>query len=74
MLFVVGFEPTSDHTTTTLSTSNHYSTSSLGGSGLVDKVVSVGSDRRPHLGLNPTTYDLDNLPFVEWLKVTYILP
>ncbi|MPC37686.1 hypothetical protein E2C01_031175 [Portunus trituberculatus] len=32
----------------------------------------MGSDRCPCIGLNPTTYHLDTLPFVEWFKVTHM--
>ncbi|MPC79200.1 hypothetical protein E2C01_073715 [Portunus trituberculatus] len=42
-----------------------------GGYGVVDKVVSVGSIRRPRVGSNPTTYRFEAMPFVEWFKVTY---
>ncbi|MPD03209.1 hypothetical protein E2C01_098834 [Portunus trituberculatus] len=36
----------------------------------MDKVVSIGSGRRPRVGLNLTTYHFF-VPFVEWFKVTY---
>ncbi|MPC88525.1 hypothetical protein E2C01_083431 [Portunus trituberculatus] len=44
------------------------------GGGVVDKVVSVGSDRRPRIGSNPTTYRFEAMPFVERFKVTYKSP
>ncbi|MPC99066.1 hypothetical protein E2C01_094461 [Portunus trituberculatus] len=34
--------------------------------------MSVGSGRRPRVGLNPTTYRFEAMPFVEWFKVTYM--
>ncbi|MPC08953.1 Sodium channel protein 60E [Portunus trituberculatus] len=45
-----------------------------GGDAIVDKVVSVGSDRRPCVGSNPTTYRFEAVPFVKWFKVTYMSP
>ncbi|MPC60823.1 hypothetical protein E2C01_054880 [Portunus trituberculatus] len=43
--------------------------------GVVDKVVVVvGSGRRPCVGSNSTKYGLEPLPFVEWLKVSYMSP
>ncbi|MPC26142.1 hypothetical protein E2C01_019274 [Portunus trituberculatus] len=33
----------------------------MGGSGIVDKVVSVGSGRRPCIGLNPTICRLETV-------------
>ncbi|MPC28073.1 hypothetical protein E2C01_021267 [Portunus trituberculatus] len=30
----------------------------------------MGSGRRPHVGLNPTTYRFEAMPLVEWFKVT----
>ncbi|MPC23351.1 hypothetical protein E2C01_016394 [Portunus trituberculatus] len=41
---------------------------------MVDKVVSVGSGRRPRVGLNLTTHCFEAMPFVDWFKVTYISP
>ncbi|MPD05253.1 hypothetical protein E2C01_100985 [Portunus trituberculatus] len=35
-------------------------------------VVRVGSGRCPHVGLNPTTYHFETVPFVEWFKITYM--
>ncbi|MPC36345.1 hypothetical protein E2C01_029800 [Portunus trituberculatus] len=32
----------------------------------------MGSGRRPCLGLNPMTYHLETLSFVEWFKVIYM--
>ncbi|MPD05031.1 hypothetical protein E2C01_100751 [Portunus trituberculatus] len=40
----------------------------MGGGSVVDKVVSVGSGRRPGVGLNPTTYRFEAMPFVEWFR------
>ncbi|MPC99639.1 hypothetical protein E2C01_095065 [Portunus trituberculatus] len=45
-----------------------------GGSGIVDKGVSVGTGRHPHVGSNPTTYHFEAMAFVEWFKVTYMSP
>ncbi|MPC35468.1 hypothetical protein E2C01_028891 [Portunus trituberculatus] len=36
-----------------------------GGGGVVDKVVSVGSGRRPRVGSNPTTYRFETMAFIE---------
>ncbi|MPC55502.1 hypothetical protein E2C01_049439 [Portunus trituberculatus] len=36
--------------------------------------MSVGLDGRPPIGSNPTTYQLDTLPFVNCFKVTYMSP
>ncbi|MPC26541.1 hypothetical protein E2C01_019685 [Portunus trituberculatus] len=36
-----------------------------GGSGVVDKVVSMESGRRLCVGLNPTTYGFEAMPFVK---------
>ncbi|MPC60198.1 hypothetical protein E2C01_054236 [Portunus trituberculatus] len=38
-----------------------------GSGGVVDKVVRVGSGRRPRIGSNPTTYRFDAMPFVEFI-------
>ncbi|MPD06437.1 hypothetical protein E2C01_102251 [Portunus trituberculatus] len=42
---------------------------SKGGDGVVDKMVSVGSGRRPRVDSNPTTYHLETL---KYLHVTMI--
>ncbi|MPC49174.1 hypothetical protein E2C01_042968 [Portunus trituberculatus] len=42
--------------------------------GVVDKVVSMGSGRRPCVGSNLTAYRLEAMPFVKWFKVTYMSP
>ncbi|MPD02980.1 hypothetical protein E2C01_098593 [Portunus trituberculatus] len=34
----------------------------------------MGLSRRPHVGLNPTMYHFETMPFVEWFKVTYMSP
>ncbi|MPC72037.1 hypothetical protein E2C01_066330 [Portunus trituberculatus] len=39
-----------------------------GGGEVVDKVVSLGSARRPLLGSNPTQYRFEAMPFVEWFS------
>ncbi|MPC50710.1 hypothetical protein E2C01_044539 [Portunus trituberculatus] len=46
----------------------------MGGGGIVDKVVSMGSGRCPHVGLNTTKYGLETKPFVKWFKMTYMSP
>ncbi|MPC55177.1 Single-stranded DNA-binding protein, mitochondrial [Portunus trituberculatus] len=49
----------------------HYATASLCKcSGVVDKMVSMGSGSHPHIGSNPTTYRFEAMSFVEWFKVT----
>ncbi|MPC87472.1 hypothetical protein E2C01_082334 [Portunus trituberculatus] len=45
-----------------------------GGGGVVDKVVSVGSGRRPRVGSNLTTYRFEAMPSVEWFRITYMSP
>ncbi|MPC73330.1 hypothetical protein E2C01_067654 [Portunus trituberculatus] len=42
----------------------------MGGGGVVDKVVSVRSGRRPQVGSNPTTYRFEAMPFVEQFKTS----
>ncbi|MPC33563.1 hypothetical protein E2C01_026918 [Portunus trituberculatus] len=44
-----------------------------GGGGVVDKVVSMGSLRRPRVRSNPTTYHFEATPFVEWFE-SHTLP
>ncbi|MPC13933.1 hypothetical protein E2C01_006682 [Portunus trituberculatus] len=34
----------------------------------------MGSGRHLHVGLNPTAYCFEAMPFVEWFKVTYMSP
>ncbi|MPC27854.1 hypothetical protein E2C01_021040 [Portunus trituberculatus] len=56
-------------TTITITTTTITLTITTTEGGVVDKVLSVGSDRRPRVGSNPTIYR-----FVEWFKVTYMSP
>ncbi|MPC12073.1 hypothetical protein E2C01_004751 [Portunus trituberculatus] len=36
--------------------------------------MSVGSGRRPCIGLNPIMCRLETMPFVKWFKITYMSP
>ncbi|MPC53312.1 hypothetical protein E2C01_047201 [Portunus trituberculatus] len=53
-----------------IKSSNHAQELTLlkGGGGIVDKVVSVGSGRRPRVGSNPTTYRLKHFAICGYTK------